>query len=97
MIVVSLGLLSSCGQRQGLESLLDNYHYRLSNVFEFEHSDHLAEMNEDALPLYPSRRQLHQPLSPISVNLLEFLRLSRCDLQRLIGERNSSLGKFMPD
>lgn len=97
VIVVGLGLLSSCDQRQGLESLLDNYHYRLSNVFEFEHSDHLAVMNENALPLYPSRRQLHQPLSPISVNLLEFLRLSRCDLQRLIGERNSSLGKFMPD
>ncbi|BFM17743.1 hypothetical protein R50073_39260 [Maricurvus nonylphenolicus] len=97
LIIVILGLLTSCTQRQGLNSLLDNYHYRLSNVFEFEPSNNLLDIDENSLPSYPSRRELQQPLSPVSVNLLEFLRLSRCDLQRLIGERNSSLGKFMPD
>lgn len=96
-VVLMLGLIASCGQPSGLSSLLDNYHYRLSNTFEFDYSDKLLVIDEDVLPRYPTRRQLHQPLSPVSVNLLEFLRLSRCDLQRLIGERNSSLGKVMAD
>jgi hypothetical protein len=36
-----------------------------------------------------------QTTAPTKINLLDFLKLSSCDLQRHIGQRNSSLGLFL--
>ncbi|WP_460853225.1 DUF3080 family protein [Pseudomaricurvus hydrocarbonicus] len=75
--------------------LLDDYHYRMNNVFD---SGTNKELSVPPLPSirFPRRRELLQPTPAININLLEFLRLSSCDLQRLLGQRNSSLGNVMP-
>jgi Protein of unknown function (DUF3080) len=93
-LCVILLLLPACSDQQSLESSMENYRYRLGNVFQIELQSHPGSQ---LLPQYPSRRDLQLPLQPLAVNLLEFLRLSRCELQRLIGERNSSLGRVMAD
>lgn len=93
-LCVTLLVLPACTDQQSLESSMENYRYRLANVFQIEFQ---SLPSPPLLPQYPSRRDLQLPLQPIAVNLLEFLRLSRCDLQRLIGKRNSSLGRVMAD
>jgi hypothetical protein len=86
--------LSGCQGKDSLDSLLNNYQGRVSSVLDLK-ADLLRPSDQDALSRYPTQRQLEQPLTPLQIDLLEFLQLSRCDLQRLIGERNSSLGKVM--
>lgn len=46
---------------------------------------------------YPSRRSMRLPVPELSIGMLDFLRISECELQRLVGERNSALGKVMVD
>lgn len=83
--------LAGCQRVPPEQAILDNYRVRLARSLDVTSPD-----IEIALPPgYPSRRELTQPLAEVQVDLLEFLRLSRCDLQRLIGERNASLGKVM--
>jgi Protein of unknown function (DUF3080) len=97
-LCVILLALPACTDQQSLESSMESYRYRLGNVFQVEFQSLSSQLSSpQLLPQYPSRRDLQLPLQPIAVNLLEFLRLSRCDLQRLIGARNSSLGRVMAD
>lgn len=77
----------------------DNYLYRLKNALDI--SDAFLEKQpafihtEQSLLRYPQKRDLNQLIPPVNINLIDFLRLSSCDLQRHIGQRNSSLGKLM--
>jgi hypothetical protein len=85
-------LLTACESRDSSEYIFENYLYRLSNS--------LAVSVEKkppvfVLPSYPNRRDLENVVPPLKIDLLAFLRLSQCDLQRQIGQKNSSLGKFM--
>lgn len=92
--------LSACADDGALDSVLSNYRYRMSNAFDIQvtSADERAEsVQQEALSLYPSRRQLLVEPTKITISLLEFLRLSECELQRLVGERNSSLGLFQRD
>lgn len=43
---------------------------------------------------YPPKAELIYKIPRSSIGLIDFLRLSKCDLQRLLGQKNSSLGKF---
>lgn len=86
-------VLSACQPSDSTEALWDNYVYRLSNSLEVTEPEQpnftaLAA----ALPAYPKQRQ---SVPSINMNMLDFLRLSQCDLQRHIGQRNSSLGQVM--
>ncbi len=76
--------------------MLDNYLYRLRNSLQVDEplQDVQQALGQD-LQAYPRRRELLHTIPPASINLLEFLRLSSCDLQRHIGQRNSSLGSLM--
>ncbi|GLS26920.1 DUF3080 family protein [Marinibactrum halimedae] len=73
--------------------MVDNYGYRLGNALEVS----LPEPDSTPLVLYPERRELQHVTTELSIDILEFLRLSQCDLQRLIGSRNSGLGRVMAD
>jgi hypothetical protein len=44
--------------------------------------------------MLPRLRELRQPLTEASINLLDFLSLGSCELQGVIAERNSSLGRL---
>nr|WP_281284279.1 DUF3080 family protein [Exilibacterium tricleocarpae] len=83
--------MTACSDRNSSGALFENYHYRMSNI---TGSDIAPDASIDP-PAYPSRRQLAAPIPAVKIDLLEYLRLSPCDLQRLIGKRNSGLGKVM--
>ncbi len=95
-LLAVLPLLLSC-EKQSIDKVFDNYLYRLSNSLEQDGFDtvfldqHLSAL----LPRYPSRRELIYEITSPNINLIEFLKLSSCELQRHIGKRNSSLGRFM--
>lgn len=84
--------LASCQPQDSSDVIFDNYLYRLKNSLDVQAPPFLAS---PTLVSYPSRRNLHYLIPPIKINLLEFLRLSQCELQRHIGQRNSGLGKLM--
>ena len=97
MVCAWVAVLAACTPRDRADQVLENYRYRLSNVFELTAtSDHL-QLLEPLRISYPEQRQLKREIPALNINLLDFLRLSRCDLQRLLGERNSSLGMVMAD
>lgn len=88
---VLLCSLTSCKQADLAESMFDRYQSRLSNALNLT----LADRSTIELQEFPSRRELTIELVAQSIDILEFLELTPCQLQRLIGERNSSLGQFM--
>ncbi len=92
LFTVLVGLaLAGCQPQEPVTAQLQDYQTRLARTLEIKPPE-----GQTALPpRYPKRRQLSQPLTPVKVDLLEFLRLSRCDLQRLVGQRNASLGRVM--
>lgn len=85
-------LLIGCGSPKSAETVFDNYLDRLSNSLDTERED---DVNMSALVRYPLHRDLLKVTAPTKINLLDFLKLSSCDLQRHIGQRNSSLGLFL--
>jgi len=92
-------VLSACQSRDSSKYIFDNYLYRLSNSLQVDRES-LPQLNNTAsslspLPLYPARRELKKYIPSININLLEFLRLSECELQRHIGQRNGGLGRVM--
>lgn len=92
-----IAVLSGC-QRHDVEDVFDDYRYRLSNVFEVEFDALNIKSNRFREGLeYPSQRDLKIQVTTSSVSILDFLRLSECELQRLLGQRNSSLGKLAHD
>ena len=101
VLALSFVFLSACSSRNTPEGIFDNYHYRLHNSLDIQSPkitvDKAASDAISKLPRYPQRKALLYTLNESSINLLDFLRLSQCDLQRHIGERNSSLGKLQKD
>ena len=100
-LFLCLSVLAACSDRNSPQGLFDNYLYRLHNSLEIDSKRQTlkSSFNEAAaqLPRYPKRTDLRYPIRESTINLIEFLRLSQCDLQRHIGERNSSLGKLQKD
>lgn len=90
--LLSISLLSSCQPRDSAEYIFDNYLYRLSNSLQVNRADDFVTT---PLLLYPSRREIEKDIPSININLIEFLRLSDCELQRHVGQRNGGLGRVM--
>ncbi|WP_394200607.1 DUF3080 family protein [Marinagarivorans algicola] len=84
--------LAGCGQT-AWDTGLQRYVKRVTHVFK---AASVRSTPDYSAYQYPTRRALALPLPATSISLLDFLRLSPCDLQRLVGERNSGLGKVMP-
>ncbi len=89
LIFLLVCLCAACGRSQS-EAALADYFQRLSRVLETKVSPAGAP---PLLPM-PAARELRLKLTQPKIDLLEFLRLSDCHLQRLVAGRNSSLGKL---
>ncbi len=69
----------------------------------FERITRVLEVNVDADAItvevspYPDRRDLRFKLPDLRIGMLDFLTLRQCELHTLVAERNSSLGRIMPD
>lgn len=99
-LLVGLGvalIVSACQSSDDPSAMFDNIYYRLSNSLDVSTKilSKQNKTNQTALIRYPSLKQQSYSIAPTNVNLIEFLELSSCDLQRHIGQRNSSLGRFM--
>ncbi|WP_345419963.1 DUF3080 family protein [Halioxenophilus aromaticivorans] len=90
-LLLLLLCLAGCQPKEPVDAMLADYQGRLARTLDVDSSP----VGEHPLPRYPSRRELSQALTPVKIDLLEFLRLSQCDLQRLVGSRNASLGRVM--
>ncbi len=89
--------LASCTQEQGAD-LLDDYLNRLSNVVKVERTDernfYRAYLEQRTHLLLKSGSKRIDPTGmDESISVLDFLSLYGCQLQILVAERNSILGK----
>lgn len=90
LAIAALALVG-CQSRQSLNAAFDNYLYRLSNSLDVERGE---DQSPASLLPYPRRSALLYDVPAFKINILQFMQLSKCDLQRLIGQRNSSLGQW---
>lgn len=79
----------ACGRTES-ENKLSDYLQRLARVLEVEEPA-AADLT---LPAMPAPRELRVEIVPPKIDLLEFLQLADCRLQRLVAAHNSSLGKL---
>ncbi len=84
-------LLLGCESHSPEKSLLADYRARLARVLDVDKQ----EPRIIDFVRYPKRRALTLSQASSQLDLLEFLKLSPCRVQRIIGERNSSLGRVM--
>ncbi len=87
-----LAVTAACSDANDPRAMLADYLSRIENVTEASADSAF----ESSLLSYPDRRDRRLALADVRIGMLEFLGLIRCDLQQIVGERNSSLGKVMP-
>ncbi|MDF1762980.1 MAG: DUF3080 family protein [Oleibacter sp.] len=98
-LLISVCLLSACSPAPS--DTLNDYLARLtraldvsvSDIAKYQNQKHGVHVNA-ALLSTPSRRTLLLETPQQSLDILEFLRLSNCELGRVIGQQNSSLGRM---
>ena len=88
-------LINGCAKQDAIESVLDDYLRRINRVTASQ--DTLPGTYHISLTPYPRHRDLYLSIPATKINLLDFLALHECDLQTLVGERNSGLGRVMAD
>lgn len=88
-IVFVAALLSGCDPFSQPESMFDEYNQRLARVLDVEPQTTPIP----AAPAFPRLRDRVREIEPISLSMLDFLRLYGCELQFVVGERNSILGR----
>ena len=92
MVLLASGLiLSGCDPFSQPESMLDEYIERVARVLDLESRTSTLP----AVPHLPQRRERTRELPELDIGILDFLSLYGCELQRLVGEKNSALGKVM--
>lgn len=84
--------LCACGQPAADEAYRD-YLQRLARTLNTD----MPGVTPESIQRFPARRQLKRIEPDIEMGFLAFLQLKSCNLQQLIAQRNSSLGKVMPD
>ena len=87
-----LSLITGCGD-QGPTPIFDDYENRLYRTLEIEVDDQNAQVTQ-AHFLKPRPEQWQLPLKSLDLGPLDFLALTGCELQIIVGKRNSSLGKL---
>ncbi len=89
VILVVAILIAGCDPFAQPESMLDEYNQRLARVLDAE-----AQLSPvPTAPGFPRMRERVHKIEPISIGMLDFLGLYGCELQHVVGERNSSLGR----
>ncbi len=92
LLLLVAAMLSGCST--GEQAALDDYLERLGRALQVELPESDGEELPAALTDLPGRRQLSVSEPELSINLLDFLSLSSCELGRVLGANNSSLGKL---
>jgi hypothetical protein len=90
LLIVML-LLAGCNPFSSAEPMMDEYVERVGRVLELE-----PEFS--SLPPasnLPRRRDRQLPIPELDMGMLDFLSLYGCELQYVIGEKNSVMGKVM--
>ncbi len=87
-MILLLFLIAGCERYYSLG--VDDYVVRLARVLDQE----LPEQTTSNLEHYPRTRDLRIIFESEGLDLLEFLRIGECELQALVAERNSSLGRL---
>lgn len=81
--------LTGCDPFAQPETMLDEYNARLARVLDVD-----AELSPlPPAPRFPQSRDRLRDIEPISISMIDFLGLYGCDLQFVVGERNSILGR----
>lgn len=88
ILLLSL-LITGCNPLAQPESMLDEYNRRLARVLDAE----LQLSPVPPAPRLPALRQRVREIEPIRIGLLEFFGLFGCELQHVVGERNSGMGR----
>ncbi len=95
VVIKSLLLLvifvAACSTEKTPDSIFENYQYRLSNSLDVDQG---TVSDQKFTRYYPHKKQLLLEIPLLNMDLLDFLKLSQCNLQRLLGERNSSMGRM---
>ena len=91
-VVLLVAWLSGCNNFTDAEPMMAEYLERLARVLEVEAVQ--ASALPAASPL-PRRRERLQPLPELELGMLDFLSLYGCELQVVIGEKASVLGRVM--
>lgn len=83
--------LAACDPFAKPDTLMDEYVKRLGRVLEVEAS--LSPV--PVAPEFPRMRERIREIPPINASMLDFLGLYGCELQHVVGQRNSTLGRVM--
>lgn len=90
LLLVGL-LLTGCNPFSSAEPMMDEYVERVARVLELE--PELSELPPASN--LPRRRDRQLPMPELDMGMLDFLSLYGCELQYVIGEKNSVMGKVM--
>jgi len=93
ILLLGMGLIQSCSWYSPAEAMLDDYLQRLARVLRQPQ----VEPQRQSLKRMPPPRELRVELEPIRINLIEFWGFRDCGLTPILSERNSILGRVMPD
>lgn len=93
-LAIGLLLTSGCTKTHTIEDSLGDYQRRLYRVFEVTPEPLKVATFNRALSQYPKPRLLKIDIEPLNITLLDMLRLSDCEVNRLIGQHNNTLSKF---
>jgi hypothetical protein len=91
LLSCAAALLAGCDPFASPEGLFEEYIERTARVLD-------GEVVLSAVPTVeqlPRRRDRVREIAPLDVSMLDFLGLYGCDLQHVIGERNSIMGRVM--
>lgn len=91
LVSMLLLLLTACDPFSKPDSMMDTYIERLSRVLDVD-AQRSALM---AMPTFPRMRDRRIDIEQIKINMLDFLSLYGCELQVVVGERNSAMGRVM--
>lgn len=88
-VVVSLTTLLGCS-KPSFEAEFDDYISRLERVLEQERKAPTGIVKTR----YPAQRSVHIEVPAINIDLFEYLKLGECEIQGVIADKNSSLGRM---
>ncbi len=83
--------LAGCAPDSGIPEMMDNYVVRVADALEL--SPELSEISP--VSQIPRRRERFLEMPDLDMGMLDFLSLYGCELQYVVGERNSIMGRVM--
>lgn len=96
-LILTLGacaLLSACLPQRDVSDLLNDY---VNDINRYQALDIGVPPERFPMHLLPTYRLKQQALKKFDLGLIDFLSLQQCELGFLVGNKNSILGKVMPN